>query len=71
MDNKYGLGSARVAHAHHEAKHGPAHFAPPCKYCGGAHLTLCPTMNDHFCKDCGRYQEDVPAGYSTGRHPDY
>lgn len=71
MDNKYGLGSVKVAHAHHDAKYKDLAFHSSCKYCGSDQLTLCPTMNDHFCKDCGQYQDDVPAGYSTGRYVDY
>lgn len=71
MDNKYGLGSTRVAHAHHDAQKAAQHAAPTCRYCGSVQLTLCPTMNDHFCKDCGEYQGDVPPGYSTGRYADY
>ena len=69
MDNKYGLGSAKVSHVAHErhASHTPS---MACRFCGSEHLILCPTMNDHFCKDCGEYQADVPAGYSTGRSAD-
>jgi hypothetical protein len=70
MDNKYGLGSAKVSHVAHERheSHSP-HMV--CRFCGGIHLILCPTLDDHFCKDCGQYQSDVPAGYSTGRSADY
>jgi hypothetical protein len=72
MDNKYGLGSAKVATAHHEAKHktsaGPVML---CQYCSSDKLILCSTMNDHYCKDCGQYQSDVPLDYSTGRSADY
>ena len=72
MDNKYGLGSAKVAHVHHDAKHGTSTAsAMACRNCGSDRLILCPTLNDHFCKDCGEYQGDVPAGYSTGRSADY
>lgn len=71
MDNKYGLGSAKVAHIHHDAKHPASEAALSCHHCGGTRLILCPTLNDHFCKDCGQYQGDVPAGYSTGRSADY
>jgi hypothetical protein len=71
MDNKYGLGSTRVAHAHHDAVKATLHAAPTCRFCGSGQLTPCPTLNDHFCKDCGEYQGDVPAGYSTGRNADY
>lgn len=72
MDNKYGLGSAKVAHVHQDAKRGAATVpAMTCYNCGSDRLILCPTMNDHFCKDCGEYQSDIPAGYSTGRSADY
>lgn len=72
MDNKYGLGSAKVAHVHHDSKHPtPSAHAMACHYCGSSQLILCPTLNDHFCKDCGEYQSDVPLGYSTGRSADY
>ncbi len=72
MDNKYGLGSAKVAHVHHDARRSGSNApAVTCHYCGSERLILCPTMNDHFCKDCGEYQGDVPAGYSTGRSADY
>lgn len=71
MDNKYGLGSAKVATAHHETKHPVSPSPTSCNYCGSAQLTLCPTMNDHYCKDCGQYQSDLPVGYSTGRSSDY
>jgi hypothetical protein len=72
MDNKYGLGSAKVATAHHEAHHKPvsAH-STACRFCKSPNLMLCPTLNDHYCKDCGEYQTDVPAGYSTGHSADY
>lgn len=70
MDNKYGLGSAKVSHVAHE-RHASPTPSMVCRYCGSAHLILCPTLNDHFCKDCGEYQSDVPAGYSTGRSADY
>lgn len=71
MDNKYGLGSTRVAHAHHDAVKATVETPLTCRFCGSQHMTLNTTMNDHFCKDCGQYQGDVPAGYSTGRSVDY
>lgn len=72
MDNKYGLGSAKVATEHHETHHKtPVLHATNCKFCGSAHLTLSPTMHDHQCADCGEWQNDVPQGYSTGRSSDY
>lgn len=72
MDNKYGLGSAKVATAHHEVHHKPdptAHVT--CRFCYSIGLILCPTLNDHYCKDCGEYQGDVPTGYSTVHSADY
>jgi hypothetical protein len=69
MDNKYGLGSSRVAHEHHDASH--PHQGTACKYCGHTELTLCTTMHDHRCNHCGEWQNDVMAGYSTGRFSDY
>jgi len=72
MDNKYGLGSAKVATGHHETHHhAPATHATHCKFCSGAHLVLSPTMQDHRCANCGEWQTDIPQGYSTGRSSDY
>jgi len=72
MDNKYGLGSTKVATSHHETHHKtPALHPVDCKFCGSSYLELSPTMHDHRCRDCGEWQNDVPAGYSTGRHSDY
>jgi hypothetical protein len=72
MDNKYGLGSTKVAREHIEAQHKTE---PPqgshCKFCGSLNLTQSPTMHDHKCADCGEWQLDVPQGYSTGRSSDY
>ncbi|MGB4812580.1 MAG: hypothetical protein WBP13_08900 [Methylophilaceae bacterium] len=72
MDNKYGLGSTKVATEHHETHHKTAllHDAH-CKFCGSNNLALSPTMHDHHCNDCGKWQLDVPLGYSTGRINDY
>jgi hypothetical protein len=70
MDNKYGLGSAKVSHVAHE-RHTGSQQAMACQYCGSDRLILCPTLNDHFCKDCGQYQGDVPVEYSTGRSSNY
>ncbi len=71
MDNKYGLGSTRVAQEHHEthakSAANPAHV---CRFCGHDHLTLCKTMQDHRCDRCGEWQNDA-YGYSTGRSADY
>lgn len=72
MDNKYGLGSAKVATEHHEMHHKtPVSHATHCKFCGSESLVLSPTMRDHRCTDCGEWQSDVPQGYSTGRSSDY
>lgn len=72
MDNKYGLGSAKVAHAHHEATHKSSSVSSKgCIHCGHDRLTLCPTLNDHFCEECGQYQDDVPVGYATGHSANY
>lgn len=72
MDNKYGLGSAKVATEHHETHHKAAvSHATNCKFCGSANLVLSPTMHDHRCADCGEWQTDIPQGYSTGRSSDY
>jgi hypothetical protein len=72
MDNKYGLGSAKVATAHHELHHRPEQpHLLACRFCYSIQLILCPTLNDHYCKECGEYQGDVPAGYSTGHSADY
>jgi ribosomal protein L32 len=72
MDNKYGLGSAKVAHAHHESKLKSSHLpARACSNCGHDRLILCPTMNDHYCEKCGQYQNDVPMDYSSGHSADY
>lgn len=71
MDNKYGLGGAKVATAHHETKHHATVPLTTCINCGSEQLALCPTMNDHYCKECGEYQSDLPVGYSTGRSADY
>lgn len=72
MDNKYGLGSTKVATEHHETHHKtPPLHATRCKFCGAQHLELSPTMHDHRCVDCGEWQNDIPAGYSTGRNSDY
>ena len=72
MDNKYGLGSSKVATQHHHLHHKvAAENVPHCKVCNSIHLVLSPSMHDHCCADCGAWQHDVPAGYSTGRSSDY
>ncbi|MGB2831401.1 MAG: hypothetical protein WBC07_00485 [Methylotenera sp.] len=72
MDNKYGLGSTKVATEHHETHHKPhVTHAVHCKFCGSANLVLSPTMHDHRCTDCGEWQTDIPQGYSTGRSSNF
>jgi hypothetical protein len=72
MDNKYGLGSAKVAKEHHETHHKVTiHHVPHCKFCHHCDLVLCQTMHDHCCANCGKWQNDIPIGYSTGRSSDY
>ena len=72
MDNKYGLGSAKVAHEHHDAQLKSSGKAVlHCRFCGSDQLVLCQTMKDHRCEACGKWQEDVPVGYSSGRSADY
>jgi Zn finger protein HypA/HybF involved in hydrogenase expression len=72
MDNKYALGSTKVAQEHHEV-HEKAVAKPTleCRFCGSVHLVISPTMHDHRCSDCGEWQVDVSKGYSTGRSSDY
>jgi hypothetical protein len=72
MDNKYGLGSTKVATEHHETHHKmPTLHATHCKFCSSRNLVLSPTMHDHRCADCDEWQSDVPQGYSSGRSSDY
>jgi len=72
MDNKYGLGSSKVATEHHETHHKPATAAAlACRFCKSDQLVLSQTMHDHKCSDCGEWQNDVTPGYSTGRSSNY
>lgn len=73
MDNKYGLGSAKVANIHHESHHKDATVLHPvkCRHCNHYDLNFSPTMQDHMCNGCGEWQNDIPQGYSTGRSSDY
>lgn len=72
MDNKYGLGSGKLAHVHHDIHHKEiSQVEIICKFCGSANLMLCQTMNDHRCLDCDEWQNDVSMGYATGRSSDY
>jgi len=66
MDNKYGLGSSKVAVELHKKDQ-----QLKCRSCDGEHLHYCPTMQDHKCEDCGEWQNDIPSNYSTGRSADY
>lgn len=73
MDNKYGLGSAKVATVHHETHHKDEAVlhVTECYACGSHQLSLSTTMHDYVCVDCGEWQNDIPQGYSTGRSSDY
>lgn len=71
MDNKYALGSTKVATECHEAVHKSAVQSRSCKFCESTHLVLCPTMCDHKCSECGEWQQDVGKGYATGRSSEY
>lgn len=71
MDNKYGLGSRRLAAGHHEEYRPVSTHAMQCRACQSTHLRLCPTMEDHQCDDCGAWQMDKPTGYAIGRNSDY
>ena len=68
MDNKYGLGSNKVAHEHHETSHKPA-ADMRCRFCGSHALALCSTMHDHRCERCGQWQNDVPRAIRPGAAP--
>ncbi len=74
MDNKYGLGSKRLATEHqhqHPQSQTASHHAMQCRVCHSQHLRLCPTMQDHQCNDCGEWQLDTPSNYAIGRSSDY
>jgi ribosomal protein S27E len=71
MDNKYALGSTKVAYGHHDAKLKSTKPPLLCRFCGHEQLTFNPTMNDHRCLGCGEHQNDIPQGYPTGRSADY
>ncbi len=71
MDNKYALGSTKVATEHHEAVHKSADQARACQFCGSTDLVPSPTMHDHKCSDCGEWQQDVEKSYATGRSSEY
>jgi len=72
MDNKYGLGSTKVATEHHETHHKtPKSHDAHCKFCGSIHLEINLAMHDHQCTECGEWQNDIPQDYSTGRSSNY
>lgn len=73
MDNKYGLGSRKVAteHHHQHTQRQEPHLPLICKFCQSTQLRLCPTMDDHQCGTCGEWQLDVPLGYAVGRSSEY
>ena len=51
MENKNGLGSAKVAHEHHDARLKSASQPElTCRFCGGHRLTLCLEIHDHAAK---------------------
>ncbi len=72
MDNKYGLGSSKVATEHHET-HAKSETKASlvCQFCMSLNLVLSQTMHDHRCADCGEWQNDVEPSYSTGRSSNY
>ena len=70
MDNKYALGSTKVATEHHELTHKHT-SSKACQFCGSVALVLCPTMQDHKCSECGEWQEEVAKSYATGRSSEY
>lgn len=72
MENKYGLGSTKVATEHQALRHkSPNAHITICKFCQSTSLYWCSTMQDHRCNSCGEWQQDIPQGYSTGRSSDY
>lgn len=72
MDNKYGLGSTKVATEQHTLHHkSESTTQGVCKFCNSTQLVFSPSMHDHRCDSCGEWQQDVPQGYSTGRSSDY
>lgn len=76
MDNKYGLGSKRLATEHHQHHQRPetqsaSHHALRCRFCQSTQLRLCPTMQDHQCDACGEWQLDTPVNYAVGRSSEY
>jgi len=71
MDNKYALGSTRVATEHHEATHKSTTPSRTCKFCDSTELVFCPTMQDYKCSHCDEWQQDVEKNYALGRSSDY
>lgn len=72
MDNKYGLGSAKVATEHHQSHQKQARDSlAVCKFCSSTTLVHCTTMQDHRCASCGEWQMQITQSYATGRNSDY
>lgn len=71
MDNKYALGSTKVATEHHETVHKSSHPAQTCKFCDVAELVFCPTMQDYKCSHCDEWQMNAGKSYALGRSSDY
>jgi hypothetical protein len=63
MDNKYGLGGAKVAHAHHETKlKSSSTSTQACHSCRHDRLIYCPTLSDHYCVKCGNIRMTFQRG---------
>lgn len=72
MDNKYGLGSAKVATEHLQSQQKQARASHAvCRFCYSTTLVHCATMQDHRCASCGEWQMEVMQSYTTGRNSDY
>lgn len=72
MDNQYGLTTSRVTHEHHDGMIKSSQKpALACNACGYDKLTLCQTMHDHKCEQCGAWQNDIHLSYATGRSANY
>ena len=71
MDNKYALGSTKVATELHETHHKSPKSNLRCKFCQSDQLVFSPSLHDHKCSHCGEWQQDVEKNYATGRSSDY
>lgn len=71
MDNKYALGSTKVATEHHEANHKANQSEAQCKFCEAKQLVFCPTMQDYKCSHCDEWQLNAEKSYAMGRSSDY